>query len=83
MVNIHVKYSNYGSIHPNKTKEKNFSPKQQHQTVINFGCDIFCSTGNALQISDLEKGGWEMVFRAASGNGYSVYDAWTKGNKPF
>jgi hypothetical protein len=40
---------------------------------------ILCSTDNALQISDLEKGGWQMVFRAASGNGDSVYDAWLKG----
>ncbi|XP_060568500.1 uncharacterized protein LOC132727111 isoform X1 [Ruditapes philippinarum] len=39
------------------------------------------STDNALQTSDLEKGGWQMVFRAASGNGDSVYDAWLKGTK--
>ena len=72
---------------PIKPKKQNFTPNQQLQLVVNFGnvltVTFFCSTGNALQTSDLEKGGWEMVFRAASGNGYSVYDAWTKGNKPF
>lgn len=33
----------------------------------------------ALLVSQLEIDGWKMVFRAASGNGYPVYDAWTQG----
>lgn len=32
-----------------------------------------------LQTSALETNGWQLVFRAASGNGQNVYNAWMKG----
>lgn len=33
-----------------------------------------------LTVEDLEHDGWRMIFRATSGNGHSVYDAWLKGD---
>ncbi|XP_052244307.1 uncharacterized protein LOC127853659 isoform X2 [Dreissena polymorpha] len=33
----------------------------------------------SFTVDELESGGWKMVFRATSGNGQSVYDAWVKG----
>ncbi|XP_045165942.2 uncharacterized protein LOC123529611 [Mercenaria mercenaria] len=39
------------------------------------------SSENVLKTEELKRGGWQMVFRATSGNGDSVYDAWTKGTK--
>ncbi|WAR18784.1 hypothetical protein MAR_000622 [Mya arenaria] len=32
-----------------------------------------------LRAADLEKGGWRLVFRATSGNGQNVHDAWLTG----
>ena len=32
-----------------------------------------------LKVSDIEQDGWQMVFRGTSGNGHSVYHAWTEG----
>lgn len=32
-----------------------------------------------MQVSELEVDGWEMIFRAQSGNGQNVYDAWRLG----
>ncbi|XP_060583039.1 uncharacterized protein LOC132739358 [Ruditapes philippinarum] len=40
----------------------------------------FSTTGQkVLLVKDLEKDGWNMVFRATSSNGQNVFDAWTKG----
>lgn len=37
-------------------------------------------TNEALRIEDLEYRGWELVFRATSGNGINVFKAWTEGS---
>ncbi|XP_053386546.1 uncharacterized protein LOC123539080 isoform X2 [Mercenaria mercenaria] len=42
-------------------------------------CKSIFSKPNVIKTEDLEKEGWQMIFRATSGNKQSVYDAWTKG----
>ncbi|KAL4225331.1 hypothetical protein ACF0H5_016019 [Mactra antiquata] len=34
---------------------------------------------NVLSVEDLEYNNWQLIFRATSGNGHNVYNAWTTG----
>ncbi|XP_053384319.1 uncharacterized protein LOC123537224 isoform X2 [Mercenaria mercenaria] len=40
---------------------------------------LLTSGPQALLVKDLEDDGWEMIFRATSGNGQNAYVAWTTG----